>query len=442
MFDCKLIPSIILLSAPRYMQSVIISIIYTISIIWISHHYNVLIVSGAAIGEVFLILIGITTILGFTSPLSTICNIAYKNQDYEMIGIFLQRSMIISHLLFICLALVFLFSDYILIYMLRQPFQTSFYASIYLRFMIIALWMLFVWTNLRRFLQCQKFTKYTVITIIFGLFGEIFGLYLFQTIFKYGYYGAILSVCFGFFCQLIAMCILIIIVGYYNAYHINKFTIDEIAMSNRPGHHIGLSDVYYSQGVLKGIHEHKQESSHDINKLYFHFIGWYGINCKAVLNIKGFKYLLSLCVPGVCRIYSQFWTFTFIEIIIAGWISMEYLTAQTLTHNILSLIIKIQISTASATSVLIRKSISRKNISLAKNIWDTSMIYGFIITSILCSVIYFEKDVIAKFYILIGEHTENDMESRYIIYNLMNNIALPWMCVYLVINSQLLINQG
>jgi len=96
--------------------------------------------------------------MGMGSAVETLCGQAYGAQRYEMLGIYLQRAMIVLTLIAIPLTMISLFSKRILI-MLGEPSDLAEITSLYVYGVIPQIYTYALNFPIQKFLQAQGVVK-------------------------------------------------------------------------------------------------------------------------------------------------------------------------------------------------------------------------------------------------------------------------------------------
>ena len=76
---------------------------------------------------------GNSIVIGMTSGLDTLCGQAYGAEIFKMLGVFAQRSVVISHIVIVFIVIIFFFSKDILTALKQNP-ETADSASEYIKF--------------------------------------------------------------------------------------------------------------------------------------------------------------------------------------------------------------------------------------------------------------------------------------------------------------------
>ncbi|KAL3501812.1 hypothetical protein ACH5RR_036261 [Cinchona calisaya] len=125
-----------------------------ISIMFVGH-LGELPLSSASMANSFASVTGFSVLLGMGSALETLCGQAYGAKQYHMLGIYTQRGMLVLLVLSIVLALIWFYTDNILI-VLGQDHDISIEAGIFNRSMIPGLFAYALLQCINRFLQTQN----------------------------------------------------------------------------------------------------------------------------------------------------------------------------------------------------------------------------------------------------------------------------------------------
>ncbi|CAG8797993.1 13959_t:CDS:2, partial [Racocetra persica] len=91
---------------------------------------------------------------GAATALDTLCSQAYTSGDVKMMGVYLQRAIIIELLGFIPIACIWWESEQILIFIGQSP-EISSKTGLYLRYLLIGAPPYLLFENLKRYLQAQ-----------------------------------------------------------------------------------------------------------------------------------------------------------------------------------------------------------------------------------------------------------------------------------------------
>ncbi|XP_027095890.1 protein DETOXIFICATION 16 [Coffea arabica] len=142
------------LALPLIAVSILQYCLQIISIMFVGH-LGELPLSSASMATSFASVTGFNVLLGMGSALETLCGQAYGAKQYRMLGIYTQRGMIVLLVLSIFLALIWFYTDHILI-VLGQDQEISIEAGKFNRSMIPGLFAYALLQCINRFLQTQN----------------------------------------------------------------------------------------------------------------------------------------------------------------------------------------------------------------------------------------------------------------------------------------------
>ncbi|CAG8505765.1 3321_t:CDS:2 [Funneliformis mosseae] len=121
--------------------------------------------AALALGSMYASVSGISIFYGATTALDTLCPQGYTSGNPKMVGVYLQRAIIIILLGFIPISLVWWESGAILVY-LGQNEELSAYAQVYLRWSILGAPPIFIFWCVEKFLQAQGIMQATSFVLI------------------------------------------------------------------------------------------------------------------------------------------------------------------------------------------------------------------------------------------------------------------------------------
>ncbi|XP_052179342.1 protein DETOXIFICATION 16-like [Diospyros lotus] len=142
------------LAGPLICVSLLQFCLQLISIMFVGH-LGELPLSGASMASSFASVTGFSLLLGMASALDTLCGQSYGAEQYRMLGIHMQRAMLILSFVSIPLALIWANTSPILV-ALGQDAEISAAAQLYARFMIPSLFAYCLLQCLVKFLQTQN----------------------------------------------------------------------------------------------------------------------------------------------------------------------------------------------------------------------------------------------------------------------------------------------
>ncbi|KAI9083525.1 hypothetical protein K1719_034467 [Acacia pycnantha] len=130
---------------------------YSVSLVSVmfAGHLGVLQLAGATLANSWYSVTGVDVAIGLSGALETFCGQGFGSKEYEMLGIYLQSSCIISLIFSIVISIIWYFTQPILILLHQSP-DISSTASLYMKFLIPGLFALGILQNMLRFLQTQS----------------------------------------------------------------------------------------------------------------------------------------------------------------------------------------------------------------------------------------------------------------------------------------------
>ncbi|KAL5132783.1 Protein DETOXIFICATION 21 [Glycine soja] len=153
----------------------------------------------AAYALVFTVIIRFANgiLLGMSSALSTLCGQAYGAKEYDMMGVYLQRSSIVLFLTALCLLPVFIFTSPILM-LLGQDENIAQVAGTISLWSIPILFAYIVSFNCQTFLQSQSKNVVIAFLAALSIIIHVFLSWLLTIQFKFGIPGAMISTILAF----------------------------------------------------------------------------------------------------------------------------------------------------------------------------------------------------------------------------------------------------
>ncbi|XP_028555428.1 protein DETOXIFICATION 17-like [Dendrobium catenatum] len=160
--------------------------------------------AGASIAISFVNSLGFSVLMGASSALDTLCGQSFGAQNYKMVGLYLQRAMVICVLISIPLAFGTAFSGRILI-LLRQVPEISMAAESYARLMIPSLFAFGLIQCILKFLQAQKIVLPIMFSSGITAIFHVINCWFFTYKTGLGYRGAALSVSISYWFNLLLL---------------------------------------------------------------------------------------------------------------------------------------------------------------------------------------------------------------------------------------------
>ncbi|GES81982.1 MATE efflux family protein [Rhizophagus clarus] len=141
--------------------------IFSVASVFTLGHMGYVELAALSLSSMFASVTGISIIYGATSALDTLCPQGYTSGNPKMVGVYLQRAIIIIILGFIPISFIWWESGIILVY-LGQDEEASAYAQKFLRWSILGAPATFIFWCVEKFLQGQgimQATSYVLIII-------------------------------------------------------------------------------------------------------------------------------------------------------------------------------------------------------------------------------------------------------------------------------------
>ncbi|XP_039122930.1 protein DETOXIFICATION 16-like [Dioscorea cayenensis subsp. rotundata] len=160
------------LSGPLIIANILEKLIQVVSLMFVGH-LGELPLSGASMAVSFAAVTGFSLLSGMGSALDTLCGQAFGAKQYYMLGIYLQRAMLILSLVSIPLAFIWAFTGNIL-KAIGQDKEISLAATTYARYMIPVIFAYALLQCHQKFLQAQNIVfpmmLCSAFTVIFHIF--------------------------------------------------------------------------------------------------------------------------------------------------------------------------------------------------------------------------------------------------------------------------------
>ncbi|KAG8372412.1 hypothetical protein BUALT_Bualt12G0063500 [Buddleja alternifolia] len=142
------------LAGPMMFVNLLLSLVQTISVMFVGHEGE-LALSGASMATSFASVTGFSLLVGMACALDTYCGQAYGAKQYHMLGIHMQRAMLVLILVSIPLACIWATAGDILQILGQDP-AISAEAGVYARYMIPSIFPFALLQCQFRFLQTQN----------------------------------------------------------------------------------------------------------------------------------------------------------------------------------------------------------------------------------------------------------------------------------------------
>ncbi|KAK9096182.1 hypothetical protein Sjap_021679 [Stephania japonica] len=142
------------LAGPLMSVSFLMYCVHMISVMFVGH-LGELSLSGASMATAFGAVTGFSLLNGMGSALDTLCGQSYGAKQYHMVGIHMQRAMVVAFLVSVPIALIWANTGHILV-AVRQDLEISMEAGQFARFMIPGIFAYALVQCHTRFLQAQN----------------------------------------------------------------------------------------------------------------------------------------------------------------------------------------------------------------------------------------------------------------------------------------------
>ncbi|KAH7674583.1 Multi antimicrobial extrusion protein [Dioscorea alata] len=179
------------LSVPIIVSGVLEKLIQIISLSFVGH-LGELPLSAASMATSISGITGISILMGMGNALDTLCGQAYGAKEYHLLGLYLQKAMLVNTIVCMPLAFVWAFAGEIL-HAIGQNKEISMAAQLYARCMIPVLFTYGILQCYYRFLQAQNIAFPMMLTSGFTILVHIFTCWLLIIKWKIGYTGAAIA---------------------------------------------------------------------------------------------------------------------------------------------------------------------------------------------------------------------------------------------------------
>eukprot|EP01084_Bolivina_argentea_P005061 9570_1 len=252
-----------------------------------------------------------------TSGLDTQCGQAFGARLYKMMGVLVQRSILISHIVIVIIAGVFWFADDLL-KLAGQNKDAANEAAIFIRIFIASLWPIAMFGNLRRYLQAQRQVIFIPVAVLIGLCMQILALVIFVNVLHWDYIGA----CIALPCS-------------YWSMTISLYTFTRC---NKP--------------LRKAVSKT--------------WPGW------GQWSLQDWPIFLKLSIPGTFQLCAEWWAME-VMAIFAGHFGTQYVAAFTVTLNAIGVFARLPLGISFSAAVLVGNKLGAQRPMSAKIIYDCSV---------------------------------------------------------------------
>ncbi|KAL2331416.1 hypothetical protein Fmac_018997 [Flemingia macrophylla] len=144
----------ILFSLPMILTNLFYYLITLVSVMLVGH-LGELQLAGATLANSWFSVTGVAVMVGLSGALETLCGQGFGAKEYQILGIYLQASCIISLIFTIVISIIWFYTEPILV-SLHQSQDIARTAALYMKFLIPGLLAYSFLQNILRFLQTQS----------------------------------------------------------------------------------------------------------------------------------------------------------------------------------------------------------------------------------------------------------------------------------------------
>ncbi|KAK2423627.1 protein DETOXIFICATION [Trifolium repens] len=144
----------LMFSLPMIFTNLFYYLITLVSVMLVGH-LGELQLAGATLANSWFSVTGVAVMVGLSGALETLCGQGFGAKEYDMLGIYLQGSCIISFIFSIIISIIWFYTEHILV-LLHQSQDIAKTAALYMKFLIPGLFAYSILQNMLRFLQTQS----------------------------------------------------------------------------------------------------------------------------------------------------------------------------------------------------------------------------------------------------------------------------------------------
>ncbi|KAK7314619.1 hypothetical protein VNO77_33146 [Canavalia gladiata] len=181
------------LAGPMVIVSVFQYSLQMISLMFIGH-LDELLLAGASLATSFAKVTGFSVLIGMSSALDTFCGQSYGAQQYHMVGIHMQRAMVVIMIITIPLSIIWAYLGPILV-VLHQDKTIAEQAQLYARYLIPSLSANALLRCIVKFLQTQNIVFPMVLATGLTTLTHVLVCWILVLKFKLGIKGAAIAFC-------------------------------------------------------------------------------------------------------------------------------------------------------------------------------------------------------------------------------------------------------
>ncbi|XP_057529778.1 protein DETOXIFICATION 19-like [Amaranthus tricolor] len=152
--DAKEAKKQILFAVPIILTNIFYNLIPTVSIMF-TGHLGELELASSTLAQSWATVTGYSFMIGLSGALETLCGQGFGAKMYNMLGIYLQASCIVSFIFSIAISLLWWYTEPILILLHQNP-NIAKQSAIYMRFLIPGIFAYGILQNILRFFQTQS----------------------------------------------------------------------------------------------------------------------------------------------------------------------------------------------------------------------------------------------------------------------------------------------
>ncbi|RYR43891.1 hypothetical protein Ahy_A08g040285 isoform C [Arachis hypogaea] len=144
----------LLFSLPMIVTNLLYYLITLVSVMLVGHLGD-LQLAGSTLANSWFSVTGVSLMVGLSGALETLCGQGFGAKEYQMLGIYLQSSCIISFVFSIIISIIWFYTQHILV-LLHQSQDIAKTAALYMKFFFPGLFAYGFLQNILRFLQTQS----------------------------------------------------------------------------------------------------------------------------------------------------------------------------------------------------------------------------------------------------------------------------------------------
>ncbi|KAK7401809.1 hypothetical protein VNO78_13595 [Psophocarpus tetragonolobus] len=159
------------LSLPMILTNMFYYLITLVSVM-LAGHLGELQLAGSTLANSWFSVTGVAVMVGLSGALETLCGQGFGAKEYQILGIYLQSSCIISLIFSIIISIIWFYTEHIIV-LLQQSHDIARTAALYMKFFIPGLFAYGLLQNILRFLQTQSVVIPLVVLSVLPMLGHI-----------------------------------------------------------------------------------------------------------------------------------------------------------------------------------------------------------------------------------------------------------------------------